>query len=98
MIRIRWTEQATANLESIKSFIAKDSPTYARAVVSRLYDSVMQLREFPDLGRVVPEPGRVEIRELVRPPYRIVYRRRQDVAEVLLVFRSSLPLPDIEAG
>ena len=97
MTSIRWTEQATRNLESIKSFIAKDSPAYALAVVSRLYDATLRLHEFPDLGRVVPELGRSEIRELVRPPYRIVYRRRRDLVEILLVFRSSLPLPDIEA-
>jgi toxin ParE1/3/4 len=93
----RWTEQATRNLESIKSFIAKDSPAYALAVVSRLFRAAMQLHEFPDLGRTVPELNKSEIRELVRPPYRIVYRRRPDLVEILLVFRSSLPLPDIEA-
>ena len=97
MTPIRWTEQATRNLESIKSFIAKDSPAYALAVVSRLYEAALLLREFPDLGRIVPELNRSEIRELVRPPYRIVYRRRPELVEVLLVFRSSLPMPDIEA-
>jgi toxin ParE1/3/4 len=94
---IRWTAQAARNLESIKSFIAKDSPAYGLAVVSRLYQAALQLPEFPDLGRIVPELGRNEIRELVRPPYRIVYRRSPDLIEILLVFRSSLPLPDIEA-
>jgi plasmid stabilization system protein ParE len=97
VIQIRWTGQAVRNLEDIKSFISKDSPAYALAVVSRLYLSAMQLQDFPDLGRVVPELGQSEIRELVRPPYRIVYRRRPDLVEILLVFRSSLPLPSIES-
>jgi hypothetical protein len=44
---------------------------------------------------MVPEQGRPEICEIIRPPYRIVYRRRAEVVEVLLVFRSSLPLPPI---
>ena len=96
MIKVRWTDQATRNLEGIKSFIGKDSPAYALAVVARLYASGVQLEEFPDSGRVVPELGRAEIRELVRPPYRIVYRRKPEMVEVLLVFRSSLPLPNIE--
>ncbi len=97
MTPIRWTEQATRNLESIKAFIAKDSPAYALAVVSRLYDATLPLHEFPDLGRIVPELNKTEIRELVQPPYRIVYRRHPDLVEVLLVFRSSLPLPDLES-
>lgn len=96
MTRIRWTKQAARNLEDIKSFISNDSPAYALATVSRLYRSALQLQEFPDLGRMVPELGQSEIRELVRPPYRIVYRRLPDLVEILLVFRSSLPLPNIQ--
>jgi toxin ParE1/3/4 len=92
---IRWTAQAVDNLAAIKAFIGQDSPAYALAVVGRLYQAVAQLAQFPDSGRMVPEQSRPEIRELVRPPYRIVYRRRPELVEVLLVFRSSLPLPRI---
>jgi plasmid stabilization system protein ParE len=92
---VRWTEQAVADLAAIKSFISQDSPAYALAVVGRLYRAVGQLARFPESGRVVPEQPRPDIRELVRPPYRIVYRRRAAVVEVLLVFRSSLPLPKV---
>ena len=95
MIQIRWTEQAVADLTAIKAFIGRDSPAYALAVVGRLYQAVGQLAHFADSGRVVPEHGRREIRELIRPPYRIVYRRQPEAVEVLLVFRSSLPLPKI---
>lgn len=96
MIRIRWTEQAVTNLEDIKSFISTDSPAYALAVVRKLYLAVDQLKPFPESGRIVPEKADPDLRELVRPPYRIVYRRSGDVIEVLLVFRSSLPLPDTQ--
>jgi toxin ParE1/3/4 len=92
---VRWTERAVEDLAAIKVFIAQESPAYALAVVGRLYQAVGQLAQFPDSGRIVPEQTRSEIRELVRPPYRIVYRRRPDLVEILLVFRSSLPLPTI---
>jgi plasmid stabilization system protein ParE len=92
---VRWTERAVEDLAAIKAFIGQESPAYALAVVGRLYRAVGQLAQFPDSGRIVPEQARSEIRELVRPPYRIVYRRRPDLVEVLLVFRSSLPLPTI---
>ena len=95
MTEIRWTAQAVDNLAAIKAFIGQDSPAYALAVVGRLYQAVGQLAQFPDSGRMVPEQSRPEIRELVRPPYRIVYRRRTKLVEILLVFRSSLPLPRI---
>jgi len=92
---VRWTERAVEDLAAIKTFIAQESPAYALAVVGRLYQAVGQLAQFPDSGRIVPEQTRSEIRELVRPPYRIVYRRRLELVEILLVFRSSLPLPNI---
>jgi plasmid stabilization system protein ParE len=92
---VRWTERAVEDLAAIKAFISQESPAYALAVVGRLYQAVGQLAQFPDSGRIVPEQARSEIRELVRPPHRIVYRRRPDLVEVLLVFRSSLPLPPI---
>lgn len=95
MTEVRWTERAVEDLAAIKAFIGQESPAYALAVVGRLYQAVGQLAQFPDSGRIVPEQARSEIRELVRPPYRIVYRRRPDLVEVLLVFRSSLPLPPI---
>lgn len=89
------TERAVEDLVAIKEFVSQGSPAYALAVIGRLYQSVGQLAQFPDSGRAVPEYGRPEIRELVRPPYRIVYRRRPELVEVLLVFRSSMPLPSI---
>ena len=95
MIEVRWTDQAIEHLAAIKDFISQDSSAYAQAVVGRLYQSVGQLAQFPDSGRMVPESGRPEIRELVRPPYRIVYRRRPELVAILLVFLSSLPLPTI---
>lgn len=95
MTEVRWTERAVEDLAAIKAFIGQESPAYAMAVVGRLYQAVGQLAQFPDSGRIVPEQTRSEIRELVRPPYRIVYRRRPDLVEILLGFRSSLPLPTV---
>ena len=95
MTEVRWTERAVEDLAAIKAFIGQESPAYAQAVVGRLYQAVGQLAQFPDSGRIVPEQARSEVRELVRPPYRIVYRRRSDLVEILLVFRSSLPLPPV---
>jgi toxin ParE1/3/4 len=96
VIRIRWTEQAVTNLEDIKAFISTDSRAYALAVVRKLYLAVDQLKAFPESGRIVPEKADPSLRELVRPPHRIVYRRSGDVIEVLLVFRSSFPFPDTQ--
>ena len=95
MTVVRWTEQAADDLAAIQDFLARGSPAYAHVVVERLYTSVAHLREFPDLGRVVPERADPELRELIRRGYRIVYRRTtaKDLVEILTIFHGALPLP-----
>jgi len=90
---IRWTEQAVQDLKAIREFIERDSPRYGRLVAERLHEATSRLETFPDSGRVVPELGREEIREVIRGEYRIVYRREDQAATLLTIFRSSRLLP-----
>jgi toxin ParE1/3/4 len=87
--QIRWTETAASDLQNIHNFIGKDSVTIANLVCGRLYDAVSELSDFPDLGRPVPERPELGLRELVRPPYRIVYEHRPDAVVVLTVFHAA---------
>ena len=95
MTPIRWSPQALRDLESIRDYIAQDSPRYAELVVTRIIASVDRLQAFPDSGRIVPERGDPEIREVIVRPYRVVYRRRANEVEIATVFRASRLLPDI---
>jgi len=90
---VRWTLQAVDDLRSIRLFIERDSPRYARLVVERLFEAVTRLETFPSSGRVVPELGRPDVRELIVGEYRIVYQLEESVAQVVTVFRSSRLLP-----
>ncbi len=44
------------------------------------------------MGRRVPERPRNDLRELVKPPYRIVYRTGE-VVKILTIFRGSRLFP-----
>jgi len=92
---IRWSPQALRDVESIRDYIAQDSPRYAELLVARIIASVDRLQAFPDSGRIVPERGDPEIREVIVRPYRVVYRRRANEVEIATVFRASRLLPDI---
>lgn len=94
-MQIRWTEQAVEDLASIKSYIARDSAVLAQLVATRLFSAVGQLSMFPDSGRVVPERGDPSLRELVRPPYRIVYERGEDAVVILTIFHAARTFPDL---
>jgi len=98
-MRLRWTLQAAEDLEAIKKFIGRDSPVYARQVVEELYEAAVGIPGFPDIGRVVPERAQPTIREIQRPPYRIIYRRGPDLIEVLTIHHSARLLPaDLQGG
>jgi plasmid stabilization system protein ParE len=47
------------------------------------------LGQFPEIGRVVPEYNKPEIRELIYRNYRIVYRTKPDFIEIITVFQGS---------
>lgn len=93
-MRLRWTLQAVDDLAAIKAFIERDSPVYARRVVEQLYEAAGGIPAFPDGGRMVPERGDPELREILRPPYRIMYRRRPETVEILTIHHSSRLLPE----
>jgi toxin ParE1/3/4 len=64
-------------------------------VVQRITAAVDKLSSFPTMGRVVPEVGRPEIRELIVGAFRVVYRYRNEVIEVVTVFRAARLFPGI---
>ena len=75
MTVVRWTEQAVQDLRAIREFIERDSPRYGRLVAERLYDATSRIEEFPRSGRMVPELGREDVRELIVGDYRVARPR-----------------------
>ena len=80
-----WTQTALAHLAAIRDYIAQTSELYAERMVQRVLARGPQLAQFPDSGRMVPEVGRAEIREVLEGPYRVIYRRTDERVEVLAV-------------
>jgi len=89
MVRIEWTNPALNDLNEIHDYIARDSKNYANLFLKKLYDSVQKLKDFPNMGRIVPEIDDPKIRELIFQNYRIVYRIKEDYIEILTVIHGS---------
>ena len=89
MAKIRWTLQASEDLESIADFIAEDSPHYACLFVIDVLKAVERLADFPRSGRVVPEVDDPSIREIILGSYRIVHRLRDEVAEIITIYHTA---------
>ena len=72
MTQIVWSPVALRDIESIRAYIAEDSPRVAELVIGRIIQAVERIRICPESGRKVPERNDPEIREVIVPPYRVV--------------------------
>ena len=72
--RLRWSPEALDDLQEIAAFIARDDPAAAEAWIDRLIDRAETAALAPRAGRVVPEIGDRQLREVLLRTYRIVYR------------------------
>lgn len=70
---IVWSKPAREDLRLIHQYIANDSRLYAIRVIQDITDKVDALLNLPRLGRVVPEIGEENVREISMYSYRIMY-------------------------
>lgn len=64
-----------------------------RTVVAQLLERIEQLECFPQSGRIVPEFQQSELRELIEPPFRLVYRLTSNSLTVIRILRPLGPDP-----
>lgn len=93
MTKIVWTEPAVADLEAIHSYIARDSDIYANATVFRVLESVEKLVQYPLSGRVVPEIGHENVRELIVGNYRVIYEVGTSAVAIQTVLHGKRAFP-----
>ncbi|HEC98486.1 MAG TPA: type II toxin-antitoxin system RelE/ParE family toxin [Nitrospirae bacterium] len=89
MAQIKWTPQSLDDIEAIANFIARDSSYYARMFTIKVFEAVDRLELFSESGRIVPELNRKEIREVFFGNYRIIYRIKDELIEILTVYHSA---------
>jgi toxin ParE1/3/4 len=92
MAKVTWTEQALEDLEAVCLFIARDAPRYAELFADQVFKVTDRLEDFPLSGRVVPEIGREDIREIILGNYRIIYRVLPEEVEILTVHHGAREL------
>ena len=93
MTRIVWAPQALDDVQAIQDYLSRGSAEYANLITQLIMASVSRLERHPRSGRIVPEVREPTIREVIVRDYRIVYRLRGDVAEVLTVFHGARLFP-----
>lgn len=95
-ISLSIASSALEDLKEIQRFYAQQQvPAVGKRLVTEIISHIETLSIHPDLGRVVPEFDVKNLRELIRPPFRIVYRRDKNRVRIVRVWRSErlLKLP-----
>ena len=76
-------------MDAIYTYIALDSPEYAKRMVDRITRRSQQIADFPLSGRKVPEYNIDQIREIIEGRYRIIYHIKPNQIDVLAVIHGA---------
>lgn len=93
-----WSRTAETDLINIVEYIAVDSPRNALGVFNKIKKKAAALNVLPEKRRVVPElqaQGINQYRELIIPPWRLIYRITDKNVYVLSVIDSRQNVEDI---
>jgi len=86
---LSFAESAIADLEEVIAWFTQQGvPETGRKLVEKVIVQTERLTLYPDSGRVVPEFAVKDLREIIQPPFRIVYRRQKGRIIIVRVWRS----------
>ncbi len=94
---IEFAESAVRDLEEIRDwYVEKQVPEVGKRLVGEVFAQTERLADFPESGRIVPEFGLANLREVIYPPFRIVYRLEAGRIWIIRIWRSErlLKVPD----
>lgn len=86
---VSFAESALRDLEAVRDWYTEQGvPEVGVRLVAEVFQRVQALAGHPELGRVVPEFEQPFLRELIHPPFRIVYRCDPERVRIVRVWRS----------
>jgi addiction module RelE/StbE family toxin len=96
--KVVWAHVAESDLKDIIEYISKDSPQNALKILKRIKQKASELYTLPERGRIVPElqgQGILQYREIIIPPWRLIYRITEREVFVLSLIDSRRNVEDI---
>jgi addiction module RelE/StbE family toxin len=86
---ITFAASALKDLEAILDWYAdQQAPDVGEKLLQEIILQVERLADFPESGRMVPEFEIANLREIIFPPFRIVYRLDKNRVRIVRVWRS----------
>jgi toxin ParE1/3/4 len=95
---MEFAESALNDLDDIIIWYADQQvPEVGKRLVGEVVAQVERLADFPESGRIVPEFELTNLRELIHPPFRIIYRLEELRISIVRIWRSER-LMNVPAG
>ena len=83
---IVWARSAVDDLGTAIEFVAGVSESFASSLAQDAQEASRSLAEFAERGRVVPEVGHPELRELFVRDHRMIYRVEAEHVTIVAFF------------
>ena len=94
--RITFAASAIKDLQDVQVYDAGEgAPDAGQRLTAEILSRIERLSAHPLSGRIVPEFGVEHLREIIYPPFRIVYRHDKNKVRIVRIWRSErlLKLP-----
>ena len=85
MVQIEWSEEAEEDLDDILFYLSKSSSQYANSFFDRVHEAIEYIKQFPQIGRKIPESKNPSDRELIIQKYRLIYRFIEEDDKILIM-------------
>jgi len=95
-VAISFALSAVTDLGDIQKYYNNETvPDVGNRLMGEIISKIARLADYPLSGRIVPEFNIEHLREIIHPPFRIVYRVDKKRARIVRVWRSErlLKLP-----
>jgi toxin ParE1/3/4 len=96
--KIIWANVAESDLKDIIEYISIGSPQNALRILKNIKQKTSELYTLPERNRIVPElqdQGILQYREMIIPPWRLIYRIAERKVYVLSLIDSRRNVEDI---
>jgi toxin ParE1/3/4 len=96
-MKLIWSPLSLQRVQEISDYIAIDDMSAASNWIDAIFAKVELLKSNPEIGRIVPEMEKSDIRELIFGNYRIIYFSSKKQISILTVrhFKQILPTGEI---
>ena len=93
--QVIWSPEVAEDIDSIVEYISQDSLFYAQSIVLKILETSRSIKKFPLIGRIVPEIGNENIREIFIYSYRLVYQLKNETIFIVAIIHGKRLLKDI---